>query len=179
MKKFVYLLVLLALVSINIFAAEETIKNYTTYQTRLTNQDIADVFTGNLLNYLSNHQYLLCQYEIYQDRSKQNYSWGFRIIKNTYNWGTVFNLRFAVSNGYFSVKVSNSDFTSGNISARRYTTFAPGTYGRVQACLPIMDEFVSFYEESVMTLKRYNDKYGTASNAAYASIGKCIRDWVN
>jgi hypothetical protein len=144
----------------SIFAAEETIIDYTTYQTRLTNRDIAEAFKNNVRTYWERNSYYLCQYQIYQGRSDQNYAWRFRVIKYTYDWGTVFSLIFEVSNGYFLIKLSNSSFTSDGVDANPIKS-GSGVYHS-----PVPEEYSSFVEDSIMTLKMNNDNYGEESRRA-------------
>jgi hypothetical protein len=170
MKKLGIFALLFVCFGINIFADESTIADYNTYQTRLTNQDIAKAFSNNLINYLSNNSYYLCQYEIYQNSSQQNYAWRFRIIRNSYNWGTVYALRMDVSNGYFIVKLANTSFSSNEIDAKWIATFRSGSTGRYNIIMSIAREFTAFGDESIMVLRMHNDDYGQASREALSSV---------
>jgi hypothetical protein len=158
MKKLRVLLYIFFISCGSIFAAEETIIDYTTYQTRVTNRDIAVAFSNNVRTYWEKNSYYLCQYQIYHGSSEQNYSWRFRIIKNTYDWGTVFSLCFYVSNGYFVIKLSDTPFVSGGMSASLIESIVYVT--------SIPNEYRSFVEESTMTLKMNNDDYGSESRSA-------------
>jgi hypothetical protein len=159
MKKFKLLLLMFIIYNSSIFAAEETIIDYTTYQTKVTNQDIATAFSKNVNAYRKINRYYLCRYEIYQSRSDQNYAWRFRIIKNTYNWGTIFDLIFNVSNGYFVIKLSNTAFVSDGVDANQIES-------EFLFLDSIQREYNSFADQSIMTLKMNNDNYGDISRRA-------------
>jgi hypothetical protein len=167
MKKFKLLFLMFAVYCSSIFATEETIMDYTTYQTRVTNKDIVEAFKYNVDTYWKKNSYYLCQYQIYQDSSDQNYAWRFRIIKNTYDWGIIFTLRFDVSNGYFLIKLSNIPFTSGGVDANQMTEDGKkiGVYHSSQSS--VFEEYQSFVKESIMTLKMNNDDYGRESRKAF------------
>jgi hypothetical protein len=167
MKKLSFLPLMFAIYCGTIFATEETIIDYTTYQTRVTNRDIAEEFTKNMGTYWGRNSYYLCQYQVYQGKSDQNYSWRFRVIKNTYDWGTVYNLRFDVSNGYFIVKLSNTSFASGVVDASPINI----GYGVWHfSHFSVMEEYDSFVRESIMTLKMNNDDYGYESRNALSKF---------
>jgi hypothetical protein len=167
MKKFNFLLLMVTVYCGSIFAAEETITDYTTYQTRITNKDIVEAFKYNVNTYWKRNSYYLCQYQIYQGSSDQNYSWRLRVIKSTYDWGTVFSLRFDVSNGYFLIKLSNTPFTSNGVDANQMTEDGKeiGVYHTSHSY--VFKEYQSFVQESIMTLKMNNDDYGRESREAF------------
>jgi hypothetical protein len=166
MKKFKLLLLMFVINSSSIFAAEETIIDYTTYQTKVTNRDIVQAFSDNVRTYWGRNSYYLCQYEIYQGRSEQNYAWRFRVIKNTYDWGIVFSLILNVSNGYFTLKLSNTSFVSGGADAKQIET----GYGVYHDSYSVKDEYSTFAKESRMTLKMNNDDYGQESRSAFSAF---------
>jgi hypothetical protein len=163
MKKLKFLLLMFVVYCGSIFAAEETIMDYTTYQTKVTKRDIAETFSRNVGTYWGRNSYYLCQYQIYQSSSDQNYAWRFRVIKSTYDWGIVFTLRFDVSNGYFLIKLSNTSFTSGGVDANQIES-GYGVYYRSHHS--VTDEYRLFVNESIMTLKMNNDNYGNESLGA-------------
>jgi hypothetical protein len=80
-------------------AAKESVKEYNSYGTNLTSHDVVLAFPGNVLSYLSKSQFYLCDYAVYQGEAEQNYAWLFKIIRNSYKWGTVYTLRLRISNG--------------------------------------------------------------------------------
>jgi hypothetical protein len=162
-KKLNFLFLMFIFYCGRIFAAEETILDYTTYQTRVTNRDIAVAFSNNVGTYWSRNNFYLCQYQIYQGRSDQNYAWRFRVIKNTYDWGTVFSVRFDVSNGFFLIILSNTSFTSDGVDANQIES-GYGVYHSSHSS--VIEEYHSFVRESVMTLKMNNDDYGNESRSA-------------
>jgi hypothetical protein len=161
MKKLIFLLLMFAISCGNIFATEETILDYTTYQTRVTNRNIAEAFSDNVRTYWDRNSYYLCQYQVYQDRSDQNYAWRFRLIKYTYDWGTIFSLIFDVSNGYFLIKLSNVPFISDGVDASQIMVENGIKSGVYKTFVP--REYRSFVQRSIMTLKMNNDNYGDES----------------
>jgi hypothetical protein len=168
MKKNGFLILLLAIINVTVFADEETvITDYSTYQTGLTDQDIAEVFSSKLINYLAKNSYYLCIYSILKTPVLQDMSWGFLVIRNTYNWGTVFTLEMKVSNGWFFVKVADAAFRSGDNHAY---WMGDTRSSRRNMYTSIANEFSSFVQESKMVLKMNNENYSQASLEAFAYI---------
>jgi hypothetical protein len=150
----------------------EVIKEYTSYNTNLTQKDIVLSFPGNVINYLSKSKFYLCDYTIYQGESEQSYAWSFKVIKDSYKWGTVYTLQLIISNGIFSIKTSASAFTSGGISAEAVSFDALDKYkmSKNKVCESIAREFKSFVQESLITLKQYNKNYDMESQEAFAYV---------
>ena len=141
----------------------EVIKEYTSYNTNLTPKDIVLSFPGNVLNYLSKSKFYSCDYIVYQGESEQSYAWSFKVIKNSYEWGTIYTLQLVISNGIFYVTTSTSNFTSGK---EVFGASFPGS----GLCESIVREFKSFVQESLITLKRYNKNYDMESQEAFSYV---------
>jgi hypothetical protein len=151
---------------------EEVIKEYTSYNTNLTPKDIVLSFPGNVINYLSKSRFYLCDYTVYQGESEQSYAWSFKVIKNSYKWGTIYTLQLFISNGSFYIETSTSNFTSGDRSAEHVSFDALDKYkmSKSKVCESIVREFKSFVQESLITLKRYNKNYDMESQEAFAYV---------
>jgi hypothetical protein len=175
MKKFIFLLIIVGIFPFifinNLFADESLLKKYTTYQTSLENMDIAEAFFNNSISYLSRSNHYLCDYEVYTDKNKQNYSWSLYVYQNTYNWGTVFTITFHISNGVFRLKCADTAFKYNGVSADEFFSFDTGTAGRSRVCFNIVNSYQAFIQESKMALKMFNEKYGEKSLAALAFPG--------
>lgn len=154
MKKFTFVFLILVIYGGSVFAAEETIIDYSTYQTRLANRDIAGTFKDHVETYWKVNNYYLCQYQVYRGKKNQNNSWRFRVIRNTYDWGTIFTLRFDISNGYFSLKLSNTPFNMEGVDAIKIET------GYEIHNTQVPNEYTSFIQESITTLKMNSSDYG-------------------
>lgn len=147
---------------------EELIKEYTQYNTNLTQQDIVLAFPGNVISYLSKSKFFLCDYTVYQSESEQNYAWHFKIIKNSYKWGTIYTLQLHVSNGIFYVKTSTSGFNVGDKSAEDFYWHYESTRYEIREL--IAKEFKLFVQESLITMKQYNRSYDIESQKALAYV---------
>ncbi|GHV75713.1 hypothetical protein AGMMS49942_05340 [Spirochaetia bacterium] len=179
MKKFFVLsvfMVMLLAVSYNVFSDEKLLKEYTTYQTPLVNMDIAQAFFTNSRNYLSKANYYLCNYEIYSDKNDQNYAWTLEIYQNTYEWGTVFNICFFVSNGIFRLKCSESNFNFRGIPATEIITFNTSSFEINDIFTNVVRSYTEFTQESIMGLKKFGDNYGEKSRAALSFPAKSFSD---
>jgi hypothetical protein len=143
---------------------KEIVKEYDSYNTNLTPQDIVLAFPGNVFSYLKEAKYFLCDYTIYQGEKDQNYAWCFKIIKETYKWGTVYTLQLHISNGIFSIGTSTSNFNEDGKSADFAYGF-PGDAGE-----SIVHKFKSFVQEAMITLKRCNRHFDIESQKALAYV---------
>jgi hypothetical protein len=147
---------------------EELIKEYSSYNTKLTQQDIVLAFPGNVISYLSKARFYLCDYTVYQGESEQNYAWHFKIIKNSYKWGTIYTLQLHISNGFLDIKTSTSDFTAGDKNAERFYWAYESV--RHEICECIVREFRSFVQESLITMKQHDKNYDMESQKALAYV---------
>jgi hypothetical protein len=146
----------------------EIIKEYNSYGTNLTPRDVVLAFPGNVLSYLSKSEFYLCDYTVCQGEHEQNYAWHFKIIKDSFKWGTVYILRLVISNGVFEVQTSTSDFKTGDKSAERYYwTFESVRQGIREF---IVREFKSFVQESLITMKMHSRNYDRESQEALAYV---------
>ncbi|MDR2478741.1 MAG: hypothetical protein LBD48_05450 [Treponema sp.] len=146
---------------------EEIILEYNTYNTSLTPQDIVLSFPGNAISYLSASHFYLCNYTIFQGESEQNYAWHFKIIKNSYKWGTVFTLQLHISNGFFCIKTSTSRFNVGDKTAECLDYWK---YRANQICEDIAKDFKLFVQESLIVMKLHNRNYDMNSQQALACV---------
>jgi hypothetical protein len=146
---------------------ETIVKEYTSYNTNLTPQDVVLTLPGSAISYLSQSHFYLCDYTVYQGESEQNYTWSFRIIKNSHKWGTVYTLMLYISNGFFCIKISTVDFTVGDKSAKCLDIWS---FRASDICEDIASEFKLFVQESLLTMKQHNRNYDAAKQEALAYI---------
>jgi hypothetical protein len=145
-------------------AAEESVKEYNSYGTNLTSHDVVLAFPGNVLSYLSRSRFYLCNYTVYQGEAEQNYAWLFKIIRNSYKWGTVYTLRLHISNGFFDIKTSTSGFSAGDKSAECYNWTYESTKREIRSF--IAEEFKLFVQESLIAMKRRHKYYDVENQKA-------------
>jgi hypothetical protein len=150
---------------------ERQLKQYTTYQTSLTNEDIMRSFVNEVRTYLQRYDragcYYFVEFNVFQERDEQNYAWGTSTIENVYQWGTVYRIRLWVNNANLWVKFCNTSFISDGQSARRITTTHSGTVGGNEIRKNITDTAVSMFSESEMVLKMNNRNYSDELKIAF------------
>jgi hypothetical protein len=170
-RKILIVLVLVVLVVSAGWTQERQLKRYTTYQTALTNDDIMKSFVGEVRTYLQRYDsfgcYYFVDYEVYQEKEKQNYAWGTETYENKYQWGTVYTIYLFISNARLWVKFCNTSFTSNGQDAHKIVTTRAETVGGNQIRQHIISISTSLLNESKMVLKMYNDSYSQASIDAF------------
>jgi hypothetical protein len=143
---------------------ERTLKEYTTYQTSLTKEDIMKLFVNEVRTYLQRYDsygnYYLVNYEVEQDKNNQNWSWMTETVELKYEFGTVYRITLYISNASLNVRFCNTSFgfASGQ-SARQIVTTRAGTVGGTEIRNHITDTAIIMFNESEMVLKIYNDRY--------------------
>lgn len=101
---------------------EEIIINITTYQNKnISEVDIIKLFHSQWNKYKS--YYYICNHKIYSEKDKQNYAWSLETKKNTYGWGTVYDIDLNFSNGWVCLSFSDSEFSRGNVSSQKYNLY--------------------------------------------------------
>jgi hypothetical protein len=102
------------------FYGEEELFYVTTYQNaNITEDDIMHSFATQHHKY--QQLYFIIDYNIYNDKEKQNYAWSIKTTKQTFGWGIVYNILFHFSNGWVHLYFSDSDFYfDGKISLPYY-----------------------------------------------------------
>jgi hypothetical protein len=146
----------------------ELIKEYNSHGTNLASRDVVLTFPGNVLSYLSQCGFYLCDYTVYQGEAEQNYAWFFRIIRNSYKWGTVYTLRLHISNGFFDIRTSTSGFSAGDKSAERYYWTYESVRNKI--CGFIAGEFKLFVQESMITMGRHHKYYNAEDQKALSYV---------
>lgn len=146
----------------------EIIKEYNSYGTNLTPHDVVLAFPGNVLSYLSKSGFYLCDYTVCQGEHEQNYAWNFKIIKESFKWGTVYTLGLHISNGFFEVQTSASGFKVGDKSAERYYWTYESARQKIREFM--VREFKSFVQESLITMKMHNRSYDRESQEALTYV---------
>jgi hypothetical protein len=69
------------------------------------------------------HKYFVVNYNIYNEKEKQNYAWSVKTTKQTYGWGIVYNIQFHFSNGWICINFSDNSFSIGDKEAQDYYLF--------------------------------------------------------
>ena len=102
------------------YYGEEELVYFTTYNNdTITKEDIMLLFISQFKKYRQRRYNL--DYKIFTGKDEQNYAWSIKATKQTFGWGSVFNIRFHFSNGWVYLSFSNTDFYSGgNISLPYY-----------------------------------------------------------
>jgi hypothetical protein len=157
-----------------VWTQEIQLKQYTTYQTSLTNEDIMRSFVNEVRNYLQRHDsygcYYLVGFEVYQNKDDQNYAWTTSTYEERYQWGTVYTIGLWISNAKLWVKFSNYSFRLGNESAHEIVTTRSQSVGGNKIRDHIISTAISMFNESEMILKMYNDSYSDSSRMAFFNI---------
>jgi hypothetical protein len=176
MKKILIVLFFTLVLVTNGMTQERELKKYTTYQTSLTNEDIINSFLNEVRSYLIRYDnygdyYYLVDYEVYQDRNKQNYSWTVTTRERKYLWGTMYSIELVISNALLWVHFSNNDFSSGGLNARPIIgTKQVDTEQGYAMRTHIFETAASMFNESERMLKMYNDSYSNKSQEAFSQI---------
>jgi len=171
MNRKVLIALYIVFLTVNIWTQEKQLKQYTTYQTSLTNEDIMRSFVNEVRSYLQRYDNYGCYYfvgfEVYQEKNDQNYAWGMSTYENIYQWGTVYTIRLWISNAVLWVKFSNTSFISNGQSAREIITTRSETVGGSMIRQYIVDTATSMFNESEMVLKMHKDSYSDKSKTAF------------
>jgi hypothetical protein len=171
-KVFIALIFVLALASTG-WSQTTTLKDYNTYQTSLTNEDIMNSFVNEVGNYLRRYDSYGCYYnvgfEVYQDKDDQNCAWRTLTRENKYQWGTAYEIHLWISNARLWVDFSNTAYATNGQSAREIVTTRADTVGGHEIRQHIVDMAVSMFSESDMVLRMHNkDKYSDESRLAFS-----------
>jgi len=134
----------------------ERIQSLNSYQTNLTERDIASFFRHSANKYLSQANYYLCDYEVYYSKDEQNYAWKCDIDKFIFNWGIAYMITLSTNNGSFHLMTSNSPFSFGGNSAKEIITFLYNTVGWGNVCKDIMHSIFAFANEMGIAAKQNN-----------------------
>jgi len=171
MKKKVLMVLYILVLTANGWTQERQLKRYTTYQTSLTNEDIMRSFVNEVRSYLQRYDnygcYYFVEFEVYQEKDKQNYAWQIVTFENEYQWGTVYTIILRISNADLRVKFCNTPFTSNGQSASEIITTRSETVGGSMIRQRIVDTATSMFNESQMVLKMYKDSYSDKSKTAF------------
>jgi len=171
-RKGLFVFLLITIICSNCWTQEKTLKEYSTYKTSLTNNDIMSCFVNEVQTYLNHYDrygcYYLVGYEVSRDKKDQNYAWSMYTIENKYDWGTVYSINLRVSNAIFWVKFSNTGFSCNDQSAQMIITTRSDTVGGSIIRKNIADASSAMINESAMVLKMYNDNYSDKSMKAFA-----------
>jgi len=174
MKQNILIVTLFILVVSVGWTQEKVLKRYTTYQTTLTKDDIMKSFVSEVRTYLLRYDNLGCyysvDYEVYQEKEKQNYAWATTTYENKYQWGTVYTIFLNISNAKFWIKFCNTPFKSGGQDALEIITTRAETVGDHQIREHIISTLTSLLNESKMVLKIYNDSYSQATINTFGNI---------
>jgi len=91
----------------------------TTYKNdNISKEDIMLLFISQIKKY--RQHYYTIEYNVFNDKEKQNYAWSIKTTKQTFGWGIIYGIRFHFSNGWFFVSFSDTAFSSGEERSRQY-----------------------------------------------------------
>jgi hypothetical protein len=150
---------------------ERLLKQYTTYQTSLTNEDIMRSFVNEVRTYLQRYDRTGCYYwvefEVFQDRNKQNNAWETVTGEAKDQWGTSYVIVLAVNNAGLMVIFRNTSFEFDGQDAWRTVTTRSDTKGGNEIRQHIVSTATSMFDESEMVLKMNNRNYSDKSKAMF------------
>jgi len=101
------------------YHGEKEISFFTTYNNdNISNEDIMFLFTSQIKKY--RQRYFTIDYNIFNDKGRQEYAWSIYTLKQTFGWGIIYNIHFGFSNGWISLSFSNSEFSHGEKLSMKY-----------------------------------------------------------
>jgi hypothetical protein len=157
----------------NGWTQERKLKEYSTYQTSLTNEDIMRLFVNEVITYLQRYDSYGCYYwvgfKVYQGKNEQNWAWATRTVEEKFQWETVYKIHLFISNAALWVYFCNTFFTTDDQPARQIVTTRAETVGGNRIRDNIAQTAASMFTESELILKMYNDKYSDKSRNAFAA----------
>jgi hypothetical protein len=170
-KKKIYVALALVLVFADNGVTQETqLKQYTTYRTSLTNEDIMGRFVTEVNNYLRWYDrfggYYFVDYEVSRNPGGQNYAWGMATYENKYQWGTVYTIQLRTSNAYLRVMFCNTLFSCNGqnakeiVAARAKTVTGNVPENSIVITMPPIDN------KGPIVVMIYNNNYSGASMKA-------------
>jgi hypothetical protein len=129
------------------------------------------LFVNEVLDYLLQHdgygRSYLVDFEVYQERDKQNHAWGMRTWQSKMSDGAnIYWITLYISNADLLIGFVNKD-VGGNDIWRSIVTTRSGTVGGNQIRQHIINIATSMFNESTMVLRMYNDSYSDASRRAF------------
>jgi hypothetical protein len=170
-KLFIALLFTLVLTVSGWSQDSRTLKEYDTYQTSLTKEDIMRLFVNEVETYLRRYDsygnYYDVYYKVEQDKNHQNYAWFTGTYEKKYQWGTVYEIRLGISNAFFYMVFCNASFITDGQAAQQIITTRAETVGGNQIRANLTSTATAMFNESEMTLKMYNDNYSDSTKKTF------------
>jgi hypothetical protein len=141
------------------------LKRYNTYQTSLTNDDVARTFANEVNAYLKRHDYFTCyyyvDYVVYQKFGEQNYAWRMSTKEFTYSWGTVYVVSLYTYNASLNVRFSRGNFAVKGQDALQIMTTQYNTNGGHKIRSHITNTMSSMFNECVLVHKMFHFNFYT------------------
>jgi hypothetical protein len=132
----------------------EIIQSLDSYQNNLRERDIASFFRNTVNRYLSNAKYYHVSYDVSFNKNEQNYAWKCIIVKETFRWGVVYDIKLYTLNGVLTISTSNVSFTVGQENSREIITFERNSVGWGRICQYINDNILAFMNETAIALRQ-------------------------
>ncbi|MCL2069643.1 MAG: J domain-containing protein [Treponema sp.] len=136
------------------YGTEELI-NISTYQNdKISTEDIMFTFLSQCK--LHRQRHFLCAYKVFTGSSEQNYAWSVRTTKETYGWGSIFNIRFHFSNGWLLFSTSAKNFSSGGESSVESSLYFDNYRTRLEIAFNHLEKLlISCRDEAIITWRKY------------------------
>jgi hypothetical protein len=132
----------------------EVLNEITTHQTKMSHEEVVNLFSSWVMSYLSKFKYYVVGYDVPDDKV-QNYAWMVKIKKFKYNWGIIFAILFQASNGEFYLKLSNTSFSVGDVEANEIKDFTKKTT-RQAVYEDLRWSYSAWLQEMILKLKENN-----------------------
>jgi hypothetical protein len=148
----------------------EIIQEISSYQTNLTETDIATFFKNNANRYLAQADYYFCNYFVFYSSDEQNYAWSCFINKRTFKWGIIYDITLFTNNGFFYLLTSNTPFDFDGHSAKKIITFRYNSVGWGDICADINKNILAFLNEMGIAAKMNNSYISDATLKAFQEL---------
>jgi len=148
----------------------KTIQTLNSYQTSLTERDIASFFKNAANRYLSQSKYYSIDYTVYYEKDGQNFAWMSEIERATFRWGELYIISLHTNNGVFQLMTTSvsRDFTGSGI--KEIITFRRGTVGWVSICEHINQNILAFFNEMGIAAKQNNLYIRNSVSEAFSEL---------